>query len=110
MVSKEHDELKEYAVEALIKKGFKDVATEVSLWLCTDLTYTVGPKVVHKFTRKRPRIDVVGVSDEKTVAVECGDVSEEKLVQISKLFDEVYHLNRKKHLRLHRPRPWKMIG
>ncbi|MEM2914014.1 MAG: hypothetical protein QXH91_01240 [Candidatus Bathyarchaeia archaeon] len=72
-------ELIEKAKEILRAKGFRE------------------DQIYEDFEFKNHRIDVVGWSKEKKIAVECGHSSRVKLEELLKFFDEVIHLPFEKH-------------
>src|SRR4030042_472850 len=85
----EHTKLKELAKNMLINMGFK-----------LDEIHEEYRVEVNSFTKGRNfRVDVCGISKNnrvenigKAVAIECGQTSAEKLVNLNLFFDEVYQL------------------
>jgi len=73
-MSKSHLNLVERAKEILREKGFRD------------------DEIYEEFWFKNYRIDVVGWSAEKKIAVDCGFSSSRKREELKKFFDEVLYL------------------
>jgi hypothetical protein len=78
MNSSIHEQLKEYAVEILVEKGFS-----------RDLIKFEHNVLVGK---KEYICDVAVVTKQHSVAIECGHTDEEKLVNLKCVFDEVIHI------------------
>lgn len=74
-----HNEIKAYAHKLLLERGFKESQ--------------IFEEHPIKIGRRKFIVDVVGISEEKQVAVECGEVSsKDKLTILRTYFDEVIHL------------------
>lgn len=72
--SEKHYTLKKVAKQLLLEKGFKE-------------------KEIHdEYVYGHYKIDVVALSKDKRVAIECGDTNKAKLMELFFEFDEVYHL------------------
>lgn len=76
-----HEIIKEVAKDMLRKLGFEDKQIKEE--------YTVRPSN----KKWRWRIDVVGISKEHKTAVECGKYNPTKVLELMKIFDDVYLLD-----------------
>jgi len=77
----EHDLLKEIAKHYLRTFGFRE-----------DEIFTEYPVKIKGYYHDNVRVDVAGVNKKKKVAIECGNTPRRKLICLTLVFDEVYHL------------------
>lgn len=78
-----HKNFKLLARSILLKKGFK--ADEIQEEFSISFKKPNGK-------RKTYRIDMVGINDSKTVAIECGNTKLSKLKELKIIFDEVVYI------------------
>lgn len=94
-----HNRLKAKAAKTLVEKGFKqkEVKQEFTVYVpvSEDEKKIIMKKIEELEKKLRPRrfrVDVVGISSSRKVAVECGYTDSEKLEKLKEVFDEVYVL------------------
>ena len=79
--TKAHKDLKKLAHIILYKKGFNE--TEIHEEYVLDLLQS---------TKRCFRVDVVGISKDKKIAIELGTTNPKKLTQLELFFDKVIHI------------------
>ncbi len=85
-MSKEHDALKEVAIKILTDMGYASDEIKQEYWIQPYSPYSRQNQdnSLHGF-----RVDVVGLRQNKKVAIECGKTLGEKIAALKMFFDEV---------------------